>query len=188
MHFLGLAGMPRRIPDYPEVFLFWNQVATFGSNISILSLIIFFYMLFITFESSYAKPNSVSSSGEYASPFWIRMIPANTQIRAIFERYLAILWIALTASKQTLVAPSDAWTFTVINSKFFYFFSPLSVTLPRHGRKHLWSQALLQRIERFNNLQDRLEPLERFDSRFEERSPYRQPIYLRDSYRTTLVI
>jgi cytochrome c oxidase subunit 1 len=42
MHFLGLAGMPRRIPDYPDSFELLNKLATFGSYISLIGLIIFF--------------------------------------------------------------------------------------------------------------------------------------------------
>ena len=45
-HFLGLAGMPRRYIDYPEVYAGWNQVSSYGSYISTIGLVIFLYGLF----------------------------------------------------------------------------------------------------------------------------------------------
>ena len=53
MHFLGLAGMPRRIPDYPDAFYGWNVVASFGSLISTFSVIIFFILVLQTFLHNY---------------------------------------------------------------------------------------------------------------------------------------
>jgi len=50
MHFLGLAGMPRRIPDYPDIFAFWNSVASFGSYLSLTGLLIFFFMIYRAFS------------------------------------------------------------------------------------------------------------------------------------------
>jgi cytochrome c oxidase subunit I len=48
MHFLGLAGMPRRIPDYPDAYAGWNAVATFGSYITTVSALFFFYVIYVT--------------------------------------------------------------------------------------------------------------------------------------------
>nr|YP_010395052.1 cytochrome c oxidase subunit 1 [Phytopythium vexans]DAZ89489.1 TPA_asm: cytochrome c oxidase subunit 1 [Phytopythium vexans] len=48
MHFLGLAGMPRRIPDFPDAFSGWNAVSSFGSFISFFSALFFFYIVYET--------------------------------------------------------------------------------------------------------------------------------------------
>ena len=53
MHFLGLAGMPRRIPDYPDGYAGWNMVASIGSYITLYGLIFFITMLWLSF---FAKP------------------------------------------------------------------------------------------------------------------------------------
>ena len=41
MHFLGVAGMPRRIPDYPDAYALFNQIASYGSYISVFSTLFF---------------------------------------------------------------------------------------------------------------------------------------------------
>jgi len=45
MHFLGIAGMPRRIPDYPLAFTGWNEIASLGSYASLLGIGLFLYMV-----------------------------------------------------------------------------------------------------------------------------------------------
>jgi cytochrome c oxidase subunit 1 len=48
MHFLGIAGMPRRIPDYPDAYSDFNAIASFGSQLSVVGAIIFFVLVFYT--------------------------------------------------------------------------------------------------------------------------------------------
>lgn len=47
-HFLGLAGMPRRIPDYPDAFAGWNYVSSIGSSISMFAALFFVYIVIYT--------------------------------------------------------------------------------------------------------------------------------------------
>lgn len=42
-HFLGLAGMPRRIADYPDAFAGWNHVSSYGSYISAVGVFVFLF-------------------------------------------------------------------------------------------------------------------------------------------------
>lgn len=59
MHFLGLAGMPRRIPDYPNAYEGWNTIASFGSTISAIGGVLFIYMLIHSLATNHIEEKSV---------------------------------------------------------------------------------------------------------------------------------
>ena len=50
-HFLGLQGMPRRYPDYPDAFAGWNMVSSYGAYLSFAGAILFVGLLLYTLTS-----------------------------------------------------------------------------------------------------------------------------------------
>lgn len=57
MHFMGIAGMPRRIPDFPDEFSTWNVVSSFGSMVSVWSVLLFIYIVATLRVSAPSKKN-----------------------------------------------------------------------------------------------------------------------------------
>jgi cytochrome c oxidase subunit 1 len=57
-HFLGLAGMPRRISDYPDGFEYWNTISSYGAYISGGATVFFVFIAIYTL-------------------FWGKKVPAN---------------------------------------------------------------------------------------------------------------
>ena len=49
MHFLGLAGMPRRYIDYPDALAGWNYVSSIGAYIGGIGTLIFFWVVIEAF-------------------------------------------------------------------------------------------------------------------------------------------
>lgn len=61
-HWLGLNGIPRRIPDFPDAFLGWNVLSSLGSLISVAAICVFIYGVYA------ALINEASSVSGRANP------------------------------------------------------------------------------------------------------------------------
>ena len=93
LHFLGLSGHPRRIPDQADFYQGWNEIATWGSSISIIATLIFFYVIFDMF---------VYGTAGRKAPYAIKVL---TELR------LAELLVSKTNYKSIIIK----------NSSFFLF-------------------------------------------------------------------
>ena len=52
MHFLGLDGMPRRIPDYPDAYAYWNHIASdYGYSLMAIGMLVFFVNIIWSFAA-----------------------------------------------------------------------------------------------------------------------------------------
>jgi cytochrome c oxidase subunit 1 len=62
-HFLGLAGMPRRIPDYALQFAEWNAISTVGAFIFGVSQLLFLYIVINTIGATHRKASAKQWEG-----------------------------------------------------------------------------------------------------------------------------
>nr|YP_010508129.1 cytochrome c oxidase subunit 1 [Candida verbasci]UXG56593.1 cytochrome c oxidase subunit 1 [Candida verbasci] len=65
MHFLGLNGMPRRIPLYPDAFMGWNVVSSWGSVMSVLSVIVGTYSVTIQLSNGENENGELPVTPDY---------------------------------------------------------------------------------------------------------------------------
>lgn len=79
MHWLGLSGMPRRIPDYPTAFAAWNLVCSYGAYVSVASLVVFFALVAESLISARRAPanpwHDASSPSASYSLEWLLSSP-----------------------------------------------------------------------------------------------------------------
>jgi cytochrome c oxidase subunit I len=63
MHFLGLQGMQRRVPDYADAYAGWNEVATWGFYLLAASMVFFFLNVFLTLFAGRKAPDNYWGEG-----------------------------------------------------------------------------------------------------------------------------
>lgn len=110
MHFLGVAGMPRRISDYPEMYQKWNTLASLGAFITFSSILLFYYIVYdLLVRQRKASRNPwmfihqrhlverLALCGHYYNTFMLNMIEDNMKIinkaaeRQLDERQVHLL-------------------------------------------------------------------------------------------------
>jgi heme/copper-type cytochrome/quinol oxidase subunit 1/heme/copper-type cytochrome/quinol oxidase subunit 2 len=99
MHFVGLAGMPRRIPDYPDSYYYWNIWSSYGSIISAISVVVFFFTVYMAFNNNVYPPKVVAFLTLTRSKLilWFRPI-----ILPMWRRVFPYFW-------PVIVERWDAW-------------------------------------------------------------------------------
>lgn len=113
MHFLGLAGMPRRIPDYPDAYYDWNFVASYGSIISVMGVFIFIFLILNLF----ADRSEVSFIFKFFDIFYLKSLIWMTQYE------LSLKWKILLYSTFSLHSWFPSFTYHSLLFLFYFYLS-----------------------------------------------------------------
>jgi cytochrome c oxidase subunit 1 len=124
MHMLGLSGMPRRIPDYQDLFAGWNGMASLGSFISIVSVFMFISLLFDLFV--YGTKGNVfvwcRSLDQLKFQFWLLF--DSKQLKMFCGLLRPLFYDYHDAQKETLWSILDAAESSGVWNWKFSFQSP----------------------------------------------------------------
>jgi heme/copper-type cytochrome/quinol oxidase subunit 1 len=148
MHFLGVAGMPRRIPDYPVMYQFWNTVSSIGSLVSLFGVCYWFYVIYealvITQEPCPRNPWIFLPSEYYVHSRIKRVSKYVNKVNRLFTSIVGIDTIGVKTHtlEWTLRSPMDAHTFVV---------PPFLFTTGRHYPAYRRGSTVLNSIINFDS-------------------------------------
>lgn len=86
MHFLGLSGMPRRIPDYPDAYAGWNKIISLGGLLTLAATFVFIGIVIWTILRGKKAPSNPWGEGAQTLEWTVSSPPPfhtfNTQPKA----------------------------------------------------------------------------------------------------------
>lgn len=106
MHFIGTGGMPRRVPEYPVAYFYWNAISSFGSLISASAVLYFFWLIYNHLTETEWFPYNCNP---WSTTAWIGALHAYRQDWK-WKLYIRPTWTTGILKK---INTKDNWLFTV---------------------------------------------------------------------------
>jgi cytochrome c oxidase subunit I len=178
MHFLGLSGMPRRIPDYPDMYQKWNTFISFGAFISFFSILLWFYIIYRTLiDQVYCGRNPWIFSNtqqllsrmnyindEVQSYKSIKTINNTSYIKNLFnkensicidliEKHILFNFISTTTlilDEKDIKTTSLEWTLPSPPPAHTFVVAPKIITTAKHYREYRW--GAVEKGNKYNRL------------------------------------